>query len=1086
VRTRLSASLLRPVRTIAWLSIAGLFVWVFSGALLRGGIWVFRDSGHYYYPLLRFAGQQLAAGAPALWNPLDNLGVPLAGNPTASLFYPPAWIFALPSGDGWTYRLYVLGHAVLALATSYRLARRWNASPAAATVAALSYVFCGNVLYQVCNVIFLVGAAWMPLALLAAERMLRRRSLAASLALAAVLAAMTLGGDPQSAYHVGLLAGLYAILLWWRKRRGGRSDAMRGAAQQAPSGGGWPRPALLAVSATGAFLLAAVQVLPSSELTGQSSRYHTEVARNLYELVSVEGSAGLGPGRSWSDGLLCRNLDRAMHHNHVYHFSVGPWRMVEYLWPNVMGRQFPTHRRWAAGIPAEGRLWVPSLYMGLVPLALALAAVRFRRGDCRTVWLSWSALLAVVASFGWFGAGWIGREVFAASGGGPGGLGVGPPVGGLYWLMTVLLPGYIYFRYPAKLLTLAAVLLSMLAAFGWDRAFKAPGARLRRVVFWFGCASLAGGAVALGIWLRAPEVFRGVPPDVMFGPLDARGAAADIVQGFFQSACCAFLFWWLLGRASGSKQWPQCAAIILVAVDLGLANAWLLPTADARLWQQPGWLANELGSPQAESSVPLRLYRRPVWAPARWRSAGSPDRLREGLVWDRASGWPNHHLGPRLAMAAVYATIMPHDYQVFLWYAKRRGTGRIPNGDTLASIAVQFAVLRGDESLAGGRLTSSSDGAGRGGRSAGAPEDVSLWRLSGPLPRAWLAPRIEVLPPPATGNWRTLWRRTGEVFYPQGRRRDLRAVSVVEANPDELAGAGIPEEFCSRPGVPAAGSRAASAGVCRITRYEPTRVELEVDSAEGGLVVLADQYYPGWTLRIETAGQGGRSAPILRANRLMRGAWVPGGRHRLIFRYRPPTVFWGGALSAAGWLGLVLVGGIAWRRRRKRRGAARARPHPESRRTSPADRSVSHYPRRLDLPPNPAGLSGGFFGFPLPAAARPPPKSRRLARRILRLPTTRGGSPSPKIPPACPADSSASHYPRAARPPPKSRRLARRIVRFPTTRARLALPHNPAGHARRILRLPTTRARLASTQAVRLLWAASDDPAPESNNRPGS
>ncbi|MDD4788864.1 MAG: YfhO family protein, partial [Pirellulales bacterium] len=344
----MSASLLRPVRTIAWLSIAGLFVWVFSGALLRGGIWVFRDSGHYYYPLLRFAGQQLAAGAPALWNPLDNLGVPLAGNPTASLFYPPAWIFALPSGDGWTYRLYVLGHAVLALATSYRLARRWNASPAAATVAALSYVFCGNVLYQVCNVIFLVGAAWMPLALLAAERMLRRRSLAASLALAAVLAAMTLGGDPQSAYHVGLLAGLYAILLWWRKRRGGRSDAMRGAAQQAPSGGGWPRPALLAVSATGAFLLAAVQVLPSSELTGQSSRYHTEVARNLYELVSVEGSAGLGPGRSWSDGLLCRNLDRAMHHNHVYHFSVGPWRMVEYLWPNVMGRQFPTHRRWAA------------------------------------------------------------------------------------------------------------------------------------------------------------------------------------------------------------------------------------------------------------------------------------------------------------------------------------------------------------------------------------------------------------------------------------------------------------------------------------------------------------------------------------------------------------------------------------------------------------------------------------------------------------------------------------------------------------------------------------------------------------------
>ncbi len=268
------------------------------------------------------------------------------------------------------------------------------------------------------------------LALLAADRMLRRRSLAASLALAAVLAAMTLGGDPQSAYHAGLLASLYAIILWRRKRRAGRLDEEQGAAQQAPASGGWPRPALLAVSAAAAFVLAAVQVLPSSELTRHSSRYNTEVARTLYELASVERSDGLGPGRSRSDGLLCRNLDRAMHHNHVYHFSVGPWRMVEYLWPNVMGRQFPTHHRWADGIPAEGRLWVPSLYMGLVPLVLALAAARFRRGDCRTVWLSWSAVLAVVASFGWFGAGLGRARSVRGLGGGSGGIGIGPPVEG--------------------------------------------------------------------------------------------------------------------------------------------------------------------------------------------------------------------------------------------------------------------------------------------------------------------------------------------------------------------------------------------------------------------------------------------------------------------------------------------------------------------------------------------------------------------------------------------------------------------------------------------------------------------------------
>ena len=49
---------------------------------------------------------------------------------------------------------------------------------------------------------------------------------------------------------------------------------------------------------------------------------------------------------------------------------------------------------------------------------------------------------------------------------------VGDEVGGLYWLMTVVLPGYVYFRYPAKLLVIAALGLSMLAARGWDDALS--------------------------------------------------------------------------------------------------------------------------------------------------------------------------------------------------------------------------------------------------------------------------------------------------------------------------------------------------------------------------------------------------------------------------------------------------------------------------------------------------------------------------------------------------------------------------------------------------------------------------------------
>lgn len=141
-----------------------------------------------------------------------------------------------------------------------------------------------------------------------------------------------------------------------------------------------------------------------------------------------------------------------------------PWRLAELVWPNVSGRQYPIHRRWLEVIPAEGRVWTPTLYMGLFPLVLALSRLRFRRGPIYERWLTWVAVLATVASFGYYGLGWLLAECRVDSG-------VGGPFGGLYWLMNLLLPGYLRFRYPAKLLVLAALAVSVLAAKGWDRTF---------------------------------------------------------------------------------------------------------------------------------------------------------------------------------------------------------------------------------------------------------------------------------------------------------------------------------------------------------------------------------------------------------------------------------------------------------------------------------------------------------------------------------------------------------------------------------------------------------------------------------------
>jgi membrane protein YfhO len=921
---------LRSYSLIAWLTVLGLFVWVFGGALFGNEIWVFRDAGHFYYPLYQFTGEQLAAGSPALWNPYENLGTPLAANPTSALFYPAAWIFALPIDPAWAYRIYVLGHVILALAASYALARRWEASPMAATAGAISYAFCGNVLYQVCNVVFLVGAAWMPLALMAADWMLRERRHRSAVAFGAVLAAMTLGGDPQAAYHAGLLAGLYGLVLWRRERSSKESedagdvggDGADGSssigcpadtAGQEPCGArhlhGLRRPVLLALAAGVAFCLAAVQILPSMQFTRISSRQSSDAPRSIYELVSTGISGELSGGIRWSEGLLHNRVDRAMHHGHVYHFSVGPWRLAEYVWPNVMGRQFPTHRRWADAIPSEGRLWVPSLYMGIVPLLLALVALRFRRGDARTVWLSWTAVLCVVGSLGWFGVGWLLREVVSAIGADANSLPVGSPVGGLYWLMTVLLPGYVYFRYPAKLLTLAAVALSMLTAVGWDRVFADPGPRFRRMVLVFGWVSLAGALAAAVLWWFAPVVFRHVAPNIMFGPLDSYGAAADIFRGFGQAAVAAFLLAWILGRAGGKAKWPQAMALVLIVLDLGIANGWMVPTADAQLWQEPTKLAEIVGrAARIDGEVaPARVYRQPGWLPREWMETGSSERLEQVLAWDRETGSPKHNLSSQFAISEVYGTMLPQDYQVLLWCIKRRGGGTIPLGTDMAASAVGYAVLAADESLEEAIPDEPTDGAGQGSLAVElASGDASLWTTPSPMPRAWFVSQFRVLPPLASNHWRHVWWQTtlalyqGGGFLRKGELRDLRREVAVEATEEELTSAGA----C----YPVWPEKDATESHCQIVSYAPSRVELRVETAQPGLVVLADQFFPGWQAEVETEGQGVRRAPILRTNRVMRGVWVDEGSHRLVFRYRPRSVVFGGLLSCVGWLVLAVLG----------------------------------------------------------------------------------------------------------------------------------------------------------------------------------
>ncbi|HMQ51211.1 MAG TPA: YfhO family protein, partial [Anaerolineae bacterium] len=86
-----------------------------------------------------------------------------------------------------------------------------------------------------------------------------------------------------------------------------------------------------------------------------------------------------------------------------------------------------------------------------------------------------------------------------------------------------------------------------------------------------------------------------------------------------------------------------------------------------------------------------------------------------------------------------------------------------------------------------------------------------------------------------------------------------------------------------------------------ITRYESERVEILVTLASPGWLVLTDSYYPGWQATVN-----GQPAEIEPANLLFRAVELPAGEHRVVFEFRPPSVWVGVGVSGLSLLAVVI------------------------------------------------------------------------------------------------------------------------------------------------------------------------------------
>ena len=99
------------------------------------------------------------------------------------------------------------------------------------------------------------------------------------------------------------------------------------------------------------------------------------------------------------------------------------------------------------------------------------------------------------------------------------------------------------------------------------------------------------------------------------------------------------------------------------------------------------------------------------------------------------------------------------------------------------------------------------------------------------------------------------------------------------------------------------------AGTVSVVHASGRRVELEVDTPSGGVVVFNERFDDGWSARVD-----GRRRPILPANVISRAVIVEPGQHKITMRFTPPGFVAGCAISLLAALGLL----AAWRRERRR------------------------------------------------------------------------------------------------------------------------------------------------------------------------
>ena len=409
-----------------------------------------------------------------------------------------------------------------------------------------------------------------------------------------------------------------------------------------------------------------------------------------------------------------------------------------------------------------------------------------------------------------------------------------------------------------RLVLLVQFALALLAALGAEALLERLGERQPRRLWALGGILLGLGGVALALPPATAQAVFLLPADVAATATWTAALARTAVVLLPTGALLAGV----LALGSRRPRWGQGAflgLLVLSAADLGQIHGAYNPTVDRAAYYP---------------ATPLTDFLR----------------AQPGLFRYAALGWtlmPNTNLRYGLANFAGYDALLPRSYH----QAVVRIDPHVPALGYTPYHTLQSPLLN----LFNVRYLIATAGLPAGAADMGwfqpvwSGDRVTVYENRRVLPRAWLTHQATV----ETDSARRLDRLTAPTF---------------DSATTALLAAPLPPDQPLPPVPPPP-----AADRVLVQRYDPEAVDIGSDSPAAGLLILADQAFPGWEATVDS-----RPAAIHTTDHALRGVYLAAGSHTVQFRYRPASLRWGAAISAVA--GVVALGLVvpAVRRRRPR------------------------------------------------------------------------------------------------------------------------------------------------------------------------